>query len=37
MNDGRKRQGQKHQNKTVFKIQFNPLALETHKKISYKG
>jgi len=37
MNDGHKRQGQKHQNKAAFKIMFNPLALDTHKKVSYKG
>jgi len=37
MNDGKKRKPQKHQNKTAFKIQFNPLALEIHKKVSFKG
>jgi len=37
MNDGRKRKAPKHQNKTAFKIQFDPLALEIHKKVSFKG
>lgn len=37
MNDGRKRKGQKHQYKTAFKIQFDPLALEIHKKVSLRG
>ncbi len=36
MNDGRKRKGQKHQNKTAFKIQFDPLAQEVHKKVSFR-
>ena len=37
MNDGRKRKAPKHQNKTVFKIQFDPLSLEIHKKVSFRG
>lgn len=37
MNDGKKRKGQKHQYKTAFKIQFDPLALEIHKKVSLRG
>lgn len=37
MNDGRKKKTQKHQNKTAFKIQFDPLAQEIHKKVSFKG
>jgi len=37
MNDGKKKKQQKHQNKTAFKIQFNPLAQEIHKKVSFKG
>ena len=37
MNDGKKKKPQKHQNKTAFKIQFNPLALDIHKKVSFKG
>ena len=37
MNDGRKRKAPKHQNKTAFKIQFDPLSLEVHRKVSYKG
>lgn len=34
MNDGKKKKPQKHQNKTAFKIQFDPLALDIHKKVS---
>lgn len=37
MAGGRNKQGPKHQNKTAFKIQFDPLALETHKKVSLRG
>ena len=40
MSGGKKKQGQqgqKHQNKTAFKIMFNPLALEIHKKVSFRG
>lgn len=40
MSGGKKKQGQqgqKHQNKTAFKIQFDPLALEIHKKVSFRG
>lgn len=37
MNDGRKKQGQKHQNKTAYKIQFDPLSQEIHKKVSFRG
>jgi hypothetical protein len=37
MNDGRKRKAPKHQNKTAFKIQFDPLSLEIHKRVSFKG
>ena len=37
MSGGRNKGGPKHQNKTSYKIQFNPLALEIHKKVSLKG
>jgi hypothetical protein len=37
MNDGHKKKGQKHQNRAAFKIQFDPLSLEIHKKVSFKG
>ena len=37
MNDGKKKKPQKHQNKTAFKILFNPLALDVHKKVSFVG
>ena len=29
-----RKKGQKHQNKTAFKIQFDTLALDIHKKVS---
>lgn len=34
MNDGRKKAAPKHKNKTAFKIQFDTLALDIHKKVS---
>lgn len=37
MSGGNKNKVQKHKNKVAFKIQFNPLALEIHKKVSLKG
>ena len=37
MNDGRKRKPQKHQNKAAFKVMFDPMAEQTHKKVSFRG
>lgn len=34
MNDGKKRKPQKHKNKEGFKIKFDTLALDIHKKVS---
>jgi hypothetical protein len=37
MNDGRKRKPQKHQNKTAFKVLFDPQAENVHKKVTLRG